>query len=135
MSTTKETPAFTPRDVVEKIVKEAITEGAFDEALQERLQGIADPKCRCGLSAEAAAAIRRDVLGVPTPDDVRKARARQNNDKGHALDLVLIGNAIEQAVTAKVPREDLEEALRLLKVEVSPHSRDVIRQCVPRTRQ
>jgi len=130
MNTTKETPAFTPRDVVEKIVREAIAEGAFDEALQERLQGIADPECRCGLSAEATRYVREVVLGIPTPGDCRKARERKARERDVALDLVLIGNAIEQAVTAEVPREDIEEALRLLKVEVSPHSRDVIRCCI-----
>lgn len=38
-------PALTPRALVERIVKEMIAEGALDEALQARLQKIADPLC------------------------------------------------------------------------------------------
>lgn len=39
-------PSFTERELVERIVKQAIADGAFDQALQARLQGIADPMCR-----------------------------------------------------------------------------------------
>jgi hypothetical protein len=60
--------AFTSREIVERIVNEAIADGAFDQALRERQQEIADPECRCGLDAETAHRIRKSVLGVNQQD-------------------------------------------------------------------
>lgn len=50
-------PAFTPRETVEKIVKEMIAGGAFDQAMLARLQTIADPLCRMPTAEELKLAL------------------------------------------------------------------------------
>jgi len=55
-------PAFTSRELVERIVNEAIAGGAFDQVLEERLQAIADPECG---SAALAKMMRLHILNTP----------------------------------------------------------------------
>ena len=57
-------PAFTSRELVDRIINEAIAGGAFDQALQKRLQVIADPECRCG-SAEVNGSVQVEITGAP----------------------------------------------------------------------
>lgn len=61
-------PAFTSRELVERIVNEAIAGGAFDQALQDRLQAVADPECG---SAAFAKMMRRHILSTPVGDFVQ----------------------------------------------------------------
>lgn len=58
---------FTDRALVERIVREAIADGAFDEALRKRLQEIADPECGSDAEAKEAAIklLSQQISGLP----------------------------------------------------------------------